>query len=194
MNDPSVVKQVMDLQDMPFPDLNVKYRELFGKEPPSVSSCPSPGNAREGARRSCYPTPPMQADRPKRSRRPWSLPLREPTCGRGGSTRGHTATPKSWRRILAWIRLSCGGYCGWGCCRPRLWMDRLMAVGQTFRCRFCFHGNSQSCGRNRRTDTPKADPSRILVTTGFNHPPALFIPVSPTHHSQPGTENLCPVT
>lgn len=37
MNDPSVVKQVMDLQDMPFPDLKVKYRELFGKEPPAAN-------------------------------------------------------------------------------------------------------------------------------------------------------------
>ena len=37
MNDPGVVKQVMDLQDMPFPDLNVKYRELFGKEPPAAN-------------------------------------------------------------------------------------------------------------------------------------------------------------
>ena len=37
MNDPSVVKQVMDLQDMPFSDLKTKYRELFGKEPPAAN-------------------------------------------------------------------------------------------------------------------------------------------------------------
>ena len=37
MNDPSVVKQVMDLQNMPFSDLKAKYRELFGKEPPAAN-------------------------------------------------------------------------------------------------------------------------------------------------------------
>jgi hypothetical protein len=37
MNDPSVVRQVMELQDMPFSELKEKYRELFGKEPPAAN-------------------------------------------------------------------------------------------------------------------------------------------------------------
>lgn len=37
MNDPSVVRQVMELQHMPFAELREKYKELLGREP-SVSN------------------------------------------------------------------------------------------------------------------------------------------------------------